>query len=282
MTLTTASSPLPDYANPPVVETVLGVQFDRLPGFTNAHLGAFWKTLDVAEWPTVSDAPPVQPQFERFNDAAKWARGLQFQLTPIPPGRVQIKNRSGDRMIQVQNGRLHFNWLRNTGADYPRYENVRAGFVDSYQRFIGFVDQSDVGQLQPNQWEVTYINHVPLGTVWNSPNDWTFFGPLRGVPTIDGVVKGEDFTGQWHFVIPGQRGRLHIEWQHALNAMPDQPEQEIIQLTLTARGPLGSKTDVVQAMLNGLDLGRETIVRTFAQLMSDSANNYWGLKNASI
>jgi uncharacterized protein (TIGR04255 family) len=281
MTLTNASSPLPDYATPPVVETVLGVQFDRLPGFTNAQLGAFWRSLDIAEWPSVADAPPVQPQFERFNEVAKWSRGLQFQLTPIPPGRVQIKNRSGDRMIQAQNGRLHFNWLRNTGADYPRYENVRAGFVDSYQRFAGFVDQSDVGQLQPNQWEVTYINHIPRGTVWSSPDDWTFFGPLRGVPTIDGVVQAEDFTGQWHFVIPGQRGRLHIEWQHALNAMPDQPEQEIIQLTLTARGPLGSKSNIVQAMLDGLDLGRETIVRTFAQLMSDTANKFWGLKNAN-
>src|SRR5436309_10921680 len=100
MSLITAKSPLPDYTNPPVVETVLGVQFDRLPGFTNAHLGAFWSKLDTNEWPEVADAPPLQPQFERFTEAAKWSRGLQFQLTPIPPGRVQIRNANGDRMIQ--------------------------------------------------------------------------------------------------------------------------------------------------------------------------------------
>lgn len=252
---------LPDYANPPVVETVLGVQFDRLPGFTNAHLGAFWQTLDLVEWPSVADAPPLPPQFERFTEAARWARGLQFQLTQIPPGRMQIKNRAGDRMIQIQNGRLHFNWLSDVGKDYPRYENVRAGFVEVLERFTDFMAQAAAGRFQPNQWEVTYINQIPSGTVWKTVADWTFFAPLRGVPTIDGVVHGEDFKGEWHFVIPGQRGRLHIEWQHALRAVPEQREPEIIQLTLTARGPLESKDDTIQPILNGLDLGRQTIVR---------------------
>ena len=41
----------PDYEHPPVVETVIGVQFDSLPELRNAHLGAFWKTvLDTGEW----------------------------------------------------------------------------------------------------------------------------------------------------------------------------------------------------------------------------------------
>ena len=281
MSLTAAKSPLPDYANPPVVETVLGVQFDRLPGFTNSHLGAFWKTLDAAEWPGVADAPPLQPQFERFSEAARWGRGLQFQLSPITPGRVQIRNRTGDRMLQVQNGRLHFNWLGNVSTSYPRYETVRAGFVEALERFAAFVSQADVGRFQPNQWEVTYINQVPQGTVWNTPNEWTFFSPLCGVPTIEGVIQGENFTGQWHFVIPEQRGRLHIEWQHALSAMPDQPEREVIQLTLTARGPLDSKSESIQPVLDGLNLGRETIVRSFSGLMTKEANDYWGLTNAN-
>ena len=74
------TDPLPDYNDPPVVETVLGVQFDRLPGFKNAHLGAFWKTLNAAEWPVVQDAPPLAPQFERFDKSVRWAKGVQLQL----------------------------------------------------------------------------------------------------------------------------------------------------------------------------------------------------------
>jgi hypothetical protein len=193
---------------------------------------------------------------------------------------MQIKNRTGDQMIQVQNGRLHFNWLGSGGGNYPRYEVVRAGFSDALIRFKDFVATADVGQLQPNQWEVTYINQIPQGTIWQTPADWKFFEPLCSVPSIDGLVAGEDFTGEWHFVIPGQRGRLHIEWRHALSAAPDHSEREIVQLTLTARGPLDPKVSTPEQAIVGLDLGHETIVRSFAALMNRSANSYWGLKNA--
>lgn len=271
---------MPDYENPPVVETILGVQFERLPGCRNAHLGAFWKTLDAEEWPDVLDAPPLQPQFERFTESARWAKiGAQLTVTQDPLSRLQIKNKDGDRMIQVQNGRLHFNWLGQAGGRYPRYERVREGFLWALQRFIEFVVQEKVGDFRPNQWEVTYLNHIPKGTVWNTPNDWGFFYPLGAVPTVEGLVQGESFTGGWHFVIPEQRGRLHVQWQHGRKPEPE--EQEIIVLTLTARGALAESDDASQAIFDGLDLGRETIVRSFVGFTSEAANKYWGLKNVN-
>ena len=66
MNNSSAKGPFPDYVDPPVVETILGVQFDPLASWRNAHLGVFWKTLNTDDWPNVSDAPPLQPQFERF------------------------------------------------------------------------------------------------------------------------------------------------------------------------------------------------------------------------
>lgn len=276
----TQKGPLPDYERPPVIETVLGVQFERVPGFKIAHLGGFWKTLDTGEWPMVSDAPPLPPQYESFTEAGRWtARGIQFQLTQEISPRLRIKNKDGDRMIQVQNSRLLFNWLGHAQGKYPRYEEVRMGFLWTSQRFNQFLAQEDLGTVQPNQWEVTYVNHIPKGTVWNTPDDWGFFRPLGLVPAIEGVVQGESFTGGWHFVIPDQRGRLHVEWQHATRHELEQ--QEIIVLTLTARGPLQQAEEPLQAVLAGLDLGRETIVRAFTGFMDDAANKYWGLKYAS-
>ncbi len=274
----TEKTPLPDYDRPPVVETVLGVQFERLPGFKNGHLGGFWKTLDSENWPMVSDAPPLPPQYEQFTEAARWAKGVQVQLTQVPSSRLQIRNKDGDRMIQLQNGRLHFNWLGEAGGRYPRYKNVREGFAWGLERFAEFLGQENLGDVRPNQWEVTYLNQIPKGTVWNAPDDWGFFGPLGTVPTVEGVADGESFTGEWHFVIPDQRGRLHVQWQHTMK--PDPEKQEIIVLTLTARGPL-QQNDDAQAILAGLDLGRETIVRSFKAFMNDAANKYWGLKDAS-
>ena len=229
---------LPVYDNPPVVETVLGIQFDRLPGFRNGHLGAFWTAIDAAEWPFVEDVPPLPPQFERFDKTARWAKGIHLQLTQDPACRLQIKNKEGDRIIQLQNNRLHFNWLGETGGRYPRYERVREGFASALREFLDFVEQQQVGSFRPNQWEVTYVNQIPQGSVWNTPSDWGFFKPLSGLSTVENLVQGESFGGEWHFVIPDQKGRLHVQWQHGVKTAAEESRNEIVRLMFTARGPI--------------------------------------------
>lgn len=273
--------PTPDYENPPVVETVLGVQFERLPNFTNGHLGAFWKSLDTDEWPSTQNAPSLPPRFERFGDSERWGGGLQVQLTQYPSSRLQIKNKAGDRMIQLQNGRFHFNWIDQEDGSYPRYDNVQEGFATSVQQFIDFVDREKAGEFRPNQWEVTYINVIPAGTVWESPSDWEFFRPLGSVPSIAGLVRGESFTGEWHFVIPEQRGRLHAKWQHGKRSEADQDDEEVVRLELTARGAVEEAGSDIASILEGLDLGHKTIVCAFREFMSAEANKYWGLKDAA-
>lgn len=188
--------PRPNYRTPPVVETILGMQFERLGGMSNAYLGAFWKSLNTNQWSQVADAPLLQSQFERFTKSASWGKGIAFQLSQDHSTRLQITNSGNDRMIQVQNTRLHLNWLGRGGEDYPRYDAVRADFHEIAASFISFVDQHEnIGSLKPNQWEVTYINHIPQGTVWNTPNDWGFFKLLNPLPTLSGLIQGESFGG---------------------------------------------------------------------------------------
>lgn len=270
--------PLPDYERPPVVETVLGVQFEEIPHFGNAQLGAFWKTLDPAEWVSVTDAPPLEPQFEQFGEGMGPQPLLAFRWTQDLRTRLQIKNEPGDRMIQIQNSRFHFNWLGKTAGYYPRYPAVRDGFEAVLKQFVTFVGKEKLRTFRPNQWELTYINNIPKGTVWNAPSDWGFFRPLRGVPTLPNLIEGETFTGQWHCAIPHQRGRLHMQWQHGLPPAASHDRQETIWLTFTARGPLGTADDPVKAVLEGLELGHVTIVQSFKALMSEEANAFWGLK----
>jgi uncharacterized protein (TIGR04255 family) len=274
----TARGPLPDYGNPPLVETILGLQFDPIPGLTNAHLGAFWKAIS-ADWPCAADAMPLPSQFEQFNEAAKWANmGVSIGVRQEIPSRVQIKNKNSDRMIQVQNGRFHFNWLGLKDAEYPRYNFVRQQFVEALEQFTAFLSREHFGEFRPNQWEVTYLNHIARGTVWNVPGDWSFFKPLAAVPTIAGLVEGESFSGAWRFAIPHQRGRLHVQWEHGMRQEPS--AQEVVILTLTARGPIHTNGNTAQAIVDGVDLGHETIVRSFASLMTREANEHWRLRNA--
>ena len=274
----TEQSALPDYGNPPVVETVVGVQFEPLSGFTNAHLGAFWQALGISEWPMVQDVPPLPRQEERFTPEAQWGKALRLQLTQNPASRLQIRNRDGNRLLQLQDGRMHLNWLGEGGDRYPRYALVRAEFDNLLTQLARFVDASQLGVLTPDQWEVTYVNRIRQG-LWTTPADWNFFSPLNGMPSLEGVIEPESFTGEWHFVIPEQRGRLHIHWQHARETESDEDSQ--VLLTLTARGPIGNETGFNSSVLAGIDLGRETIVRSFRHLMSDPANTEWKLKNAS-
>lgn len=270
---------LPNYECPPVIETVLGVQFDRLARLKNAHLGAFWKSLNGENWPNLSEAPLIPTQLEQFDDKRQWLRGIQVQLSQDPACRLRITNTDGDRMIQAQNTRLHFNWLGRGEKEYPRFEGVRKGFLFAFETFTHFLASEALGDLRPNQWEVTYINHIPRGTVWETPADWGFFRLLAGLPAIASVIEGESFGGEWHFVIPDQRGRLHIEWQHGKRTPADEKgTAEFVRLTLTARGPLDGSGEDLEPIIEGLDLGRETIVRSFRALMSDTANKYWGLK----
>jgi len=267
---------LPTYASPPVVETILGVQFDRLAKLKNAHLGAFWKTLG-ADWPNVSDQPPIPEQTERFEESAAWADAPQISFNSEFASRLQIRNAEADRMIQLQNGRFHYNWMRQDSALYPRYNVIRPAFEAYLTRFMTFIQQEGLGKFRPNQWETTYINQIPEGTIWQTPSDWGFFRPLAHIPSIDSVIQAEGFTGEWTFLIPDRRGRLHVSWQRRLRRSDS---KSVIALTFTARGPIPSNGSTVENVLTGVDLGRRTIVKAFAGLSSAEANQAWGLKNA--
>jgi uncharacterized protein (TIGR04255 family) len=264
---------LPHFEHPPVVETVLGVQFDPLPKFRNAHLGAFWKQLGN-DWPDLRDVPPLAPQYERFGEGESWVEsGLQLKLTQEPTSRMQARNAAGNRMVQVQNGRFHYNWLGHGGEQYPRYREVRPEFDRTLDLFRRFLADEQLGVLQPNQWEVTYVNHIPKGSVWNSPADWArvFRLPVALSDCTRGLIL-ESVGGTWHYVIEPCKGRLHVQLQHGRSGEATGPE--VVTLILTARGSAnpeegGSNLD------EGLDLGHETIVKSFAALTSESAHAYW-------
>jgi len=128
---------LPSFRRPPLVETVLGVQFERLPGFSNAHLGVFWQYLNdqmsgwqrlADNWTSVADASPIEPVLERFEQEGSWAPfGVRLSVSNEVAVRIQIRNQANTRMVQLQNGRLHLNWIGHTGSQYPRYEIHASG-----------------------------------------------------------------------------------------------------------------------------------------------------------
>ncbi|HNQ23511.1 MAG TPA: TIGR04255 family protein [Phycisphaerae bacterium] len=287
------SERLPSFKHPPVIETVLGVQFDRLPGLTNAHLGAFWrwlqtlqgaewKGLSAQQWTDVTDVPAIDPVAEEFGDEQSWGPLVgKLKLTQDPSSRLQIRNHAKDRMIQVQNGRVHYNWVKKDDAPYPRYTSIRPDFDEVMNALTVFLAEAKLGEAHVNQWEVTYVNIFRRGTVWERLADLR--GLLRLPPVLGAAVdplKLETFRGSWHYQIPPQRGRLHIELQHGRTALGG-GEEEVLKMILTARGPVGDVSGDDTGWGRGLDLGRAAIVRTFLLLTSPEAHAYWGLEHDS-
>jgi uncharacterized protein (TIGR04255 family) len=261
------------FDRPPVIETVLGAQFKPLPGLTNGHLGLFWSTLGK-DWSLGKDVPPLAPAYERFESEKSWAGigGFSLQLTANPASRLQIRNAVQDRMTQVQNGRFHYNWLRINDV-YPRYSAVFAEFSAQWGKFKNFVTDKALGQIEIDQWEVTYVNHILKGTVWDAPRDWSKL--FRGLGLIETSTPGpvETLGIQTSFQLPDQKGRLHWKLQNALlaEAKPG-VNREVLRLELTARGPVTEKINLDM----GLQLGHDAIIDAFVATTSDEAKKFWG------
>ncbi len=273
-TTSTEAARLPEFANPPVIETVLGVQFDPVPSLSNAHLGAFWQSLGP-DWQDVSDAPRLEPEFEVFGSPVLWQRGLQIRVGQDPAVRLQIRNGDRTRMIQVQNGRLIYNWIAQADQrTYPSYKKIRPEFDRALEGFTRFIRSAGLAELRQNQWEVTYVNHIPQGTVWSAPADWLslFRPPLSIALDSEVPAKLESLAGEWVFELEPKRGRLHIQLQHGQEVK--EPSRELLILKLTARGPI-NQAESDFTLDQGLHMGHAIIVRSFASITSPEAHQLW-------
>lgn len=268
----------PSFRRPPVVETVLSIQFDPFPKFRNAHLGAFWKALGDG-WGEADDAPPLPVEIEQFGNVPPWQDlgMVGLQLSPVQPQRLRIFNATRDRIVQLQYNRLTYNWLSNDPVSrehYPRYKVIRPEFDEMLQRLRVFAADEGIGEVHPNQWEVLYVNHIQRGTLWSTPKDWhrVFRDGFIGPSEIDDNVVLESVGGTWSYEIKPQRGRLHVGFYHGRTG--GAPVSDPLVLQMTARGPL-PEVGAKSAVGAGLDIGHEAIVFGFARLTSDEAHRYW-------
>lgn len=256
---------------PPVVETVFSVQFVSLPKFTLAHAGWYWKKYLDASWTVVEQAAPIADQFERF-DGEMWEQRIPFQLRPASaPDRLQIRREDDQRMIQLQATRFVYNWKKGS-VPYASYDTLRPEFDQEFQRFSSFAMDAGLGTLDPNQWEITYVNHIPNGQIWNTPQDWPKI--IRGfmIPQADGPGASlGGFDGEWHIILPAQRGRLHVSIHHARIGSAAGPE--VLDLRLTARGPIDEQRG--WTIDNGLSIGHRSIVDTFSSVTTEEAQLVW-------
>ncbi|MBV8781244.1 MAG: TIGR04255 family protein [Phycisphaerae bacterium] len=265
---------LPSYRRPPVVETVLSLQFKPIPGFTNAHLGIFWQSVRN-EFPKATDADPIASQRELFGDRLpRRPRLPAFRIFPAEAAsRLQMSSEDGERVVQLQNGRLISNWRRMTGAEYPRWRKVAQAFEQRTHDLRTMLSAEGLADVEANQWEVTYVNYLVKGREWTEPSDWPKIIP--GLLGRAELAKGGSLEGvesSTHFVLPNKTGRLHIDLHRGFTT-GDPDADEVLVLQLTARGAIAQSE--LNTIAQFLDIGHVAIVQAFTDLTGQEAHALW-------
>jgi len=266
-------TPVPDrhpvrFKNPPVIETLLSVQFVPLPRLDLPYLGLFWSEIR-SSYPRQEVKPPLPSVVEEFPLVPK---GPMIQVSSEPDARFWYINPDGTELIQVQRDRFIRNWRwTETGRSYPGYQTLRPRFEQDWATFIRFLERESLGMPEVNQCEVTYINHIELGAVWRSFGDPSpilrlVAPPERGefLPDPEMVLVSATYA------MPNQRGRTHVAAQPALRRLDG---KEVLQLTLTARGkPHSSNVDDLIKWFND---GHDWIVNGFVDITTARIQKVW-------
>ena len=269
---------MPKFTMPPVVETLLAVQFDPLIKMRITDYGLFWSRIRDS-FPVVQEHPPVPSVIESSPAQPMVINPLQWRIGggfPLP--RVWFKGAQsavvakGERGIQLQVDRFMQNWMRSDSKQrrYPSYEANRKEFLKYFEIFTDFAKENELGILRPNQCEVTYVNRIPIEGDLNK----TFRGcfPSLAAKHSTEFLPGSDSTGYMaSFPIAGNNGRMHIMINGPVKL---DTGDVVIDFRLTARGaPRGAASEQI---VNWLDLGREWVVRGFHCLTSEEMHRKWG------
>lgn len=266
------------FETPPVVETALSVQFNSLAGFTAAHAGWFWKEYvekfgdgPPNEWKQITEAPKIPGQLEKFGAEDVWAPPLVQVLHGVMSPRIQIIRGDGERMLQVQDNRLILNWRKQASA-YPTYQTLLPEFRNMLNAFESFCEEAAFGTPVYNLWEITYVDQVKKGTMWDSVRNLNRIFPALAAPPVSALhappSDDETISADWRFSLANRRGRLYLQLRQA-KLQPS--NEEVIQLTTTARGPVSE----TQSWEQGMNFGHDALSETFLAITSSEAQQLW-------
>lgn len=260
---------LPDYRRPPVSEVAIALAFQPVTAMRQAHLGMFWSVIRE-DFPNVDDRPPVDMRVEELDAVASPAFELRLVEAPSV-SRAWFLSEDGTRLIQLQRDRLVLNW-RGEGDAYPRFNSLAASFLDRLGQFSAWLDDEDLGNLDPRQLEVTYVNRLGAGSLAS------YLTPLNDVPLARHGFRPQALDAAFstrYDLIDGDDtiARLYIEARPVADPADD-PPRLVNTLTLTFRAPTRSSTAADLEFLMGA--GRNAIVTAFTDLTTPDHHTLWG------
>jgi uncharacterized protein (TIGR04255 family) len=255
-----------------LIEVVCGVLFRQIDALLIPHFGLLWGEKYRDEYPSFREVDPLFPVIERFGDLATEERST-VEFTTLP--RVWFVEERENSLVQVQRDRFLHNWKKVRPEDeYPRYSHVIELYFDRFRRFEAFLREHELPAVEPRQYELTYINHIPGGEGWGSLADvgrvfpdFTWRSDVRRAGTS---LSGVNWATAFDF--PGHSGRLRVTIAHAFSRVDKRP---LLTMELTARGFGGDKSP--EGARQWFDRAHEFIINTFVDMTSSEIRErVWG------
>lgn len=247
---------LPSFRHPPVIETSFGAVFEPLSSMQVRHFGQFW-IENRDQYPSTEDQTPL------VDGPAEAA------IMNIPPLRRMMAYSADQKFaLQLQESRIYLNWRRVTpDAEYPRFDAVHTAFTKLFAVFQTFAEREKIGSIKPTRYELVYVNHIPLGAdVAGSLEEHVKlfrFSPIKAAY----LSPPEAVNSVWKFAMPDRRGTATAN----LSNGQDKDGQNLLILVLACAGVPSER----YSMSDWFESGHEWIVRSFAELTTDSAHKKW-------
>ncbi len=253
------SDQLPAFADPPVAEVIIAVEFAPimvLDALTLIALHNSWQT----EFPQVQIHPAIAPSM---------APVVPFEIiSGLPPVRLWSLSPDGDLLLQVQNDRLIMNWRRRAPAGdvYPHYVQLCDMWSVQWEKFISFLGARELGEPVVSVGEVSYVNVIDLPEEVAATEAVVLFGNVEhGWPAVSRQARTVSAVSTGAF-----NGHL------SLQAEQSSVEDGQISLSVVTR-LTGERDAAVQAVRPMLDAAHAVSVNAFAAVTSESMHRRWGM-----
>jgi uncharacterized protein (TIGR04255 family) len=255
---------LPAFGRPPVIEVVLGIEFQPVPNLGAIRLGQLaerWKD----RYPVAQELPPL-PASPPIGMPGEFP-GV-FVNVGAPAIRLWVMSTDQSQLIQIQRDRLILNW-RHSGNEspYPHYNALRPHFADAYSDLRTFLAEHELGAIHPTSVEVSYVNEVVREG--QSPD---LAAILRGVASYNHHL-GLPLASRVMQVFTANSPENPATLTLTADTPGRKPNGTLITLTYRSAIALGAAQEDIMATM---DLGHRDVVVGFTEATTESMHETWG------
>ena len=261
-----------------LVEVALSVGFEEFHRLLRYELDDLHATKYAEQFPNDEEKAPQKPFIEE-DDGGLAALPSAAPITNI---RRWFSNDDRSGLVQVQRNWFARNWrvaVQDSGtgtvSPYPGFTALRADFSESLGHFTDFVQDTDLGEFNPLQCEISYRLQLQAGGLWEDPGDLgrvaRIFSrrPGRYLPDLEAMRIITQYA------IPDGNGEQVGRLYGRLETASSGNDTHFLILTMFARGrPLGDRIDGTLAFQ---DTGHRWIVNGVRDFLTPEAVEWYEL-----